>query len=890
MPRFIVDKQTIDDLNIFGKHGKNSVYALFNVTHTRGGASLMEEMFRNPMCDPSEIRTRSEAIRYFYEREMAFPFSTEIFDIIDTYLSNVDKRTQLAPEDDNLKRKVSNLLGADTDFEQLQKGVVSVIEFICSLKDLYESTPDDSPYRPVISVVKPLLDEETIQFVYEQKGKKKLSYQQVSAYDRILRFSQREQIKKALHSVYVLDVFLSAARVAHKNNFSFAEVVESDRKTIELTKVFHPLVKGAIANSISVNPDKNVIFLTGANMAGKSTFMKTFSIAIYLAHMGFPVPAQKMRFTAQGGMFTTINLADNINMGYSHFYAEVKRIKTVAKEVGQARDLIVIFDELFRGTNVKDAFDATIAVTEAFACNRNSMFVISTHIIEAADVLKKDCDNINYLYLPTVMENGKPRYTYQLEEGVTADRHGMIIVRNEKILDILDGKETMPVNPEEMAGGTKGDFKADRQTLEDLNITGRYKLNSIFNLFDQTRTRGGGKLLERMFMTPMTDSEAINARSAIFEHFKTNNIAFPLDMEEFDVAEAYMEGTDCGSSVQSLSTLSKHKLMGKTANVDDYAELVKGASATVNVLKKLKEFVDSTPSGPCKARFDEMSSLLSAKDLQFTEVSDNLIKFHKVHYCLKHLKYNEVKKVLDFVYELDLYTGVADVARDRGFCRAEAVEGENLLELRQVYHPRLRDAVANDISIDTNDNLFFLTGANMAGKSTLMKSVSIALYLAHMGFPVAAASMRFSVLDGMYTSINVSDNLNVGYSHFYAEVMRVKNVAAAVSSGKKLLVVFDELFKGTNVKDAYDATVAVIQAFAAKRHCTYVVSTHITEAGHYLQEHVDNIQCRYVPTEVIDGVPKYLYVLRDGISSDRHGMMIVKNERIIETIKERNLA
>ncbi len=75
--------------------------------------------------------------------------------------------------------------------------------------------------------------------------------------------------------------------------------------------------------------------------------------------MGFPVPASGMEFSVQSGMFTTINLPDNINMGYSHFYAEVMRVKKVAESGGILKNLIVIFDELFRGTNVKDAYEAT---------------------------------------------------------------------------------------------------------------------------------------------------------------------------------------------------------------------------------------------------------------------------------------------------------------------------------------------------------------------------------------------------------------------------------------------------------------------------------------------------------------------------------------------------
>ncbi|MNL34894.1 DNA mismatch repair protein MutS [compost metagenome] len=153
--------------------------------------------------------------------------------------------------------------------------------------------------------------------------------------------------------------------------------------------------------------------------------------------MGFPIPAVSMEFSALDGLFTTINLPDDIGMGASHFYAEVLRAKKMAIEVKNKR-LFILFDELFRGTNVKDACEATIAFTTAFAAKRNSIFVISTHIIEAGEVLKETCSNVNFTYMPTIMNGNRPVYTYRLQQGITSDRHGMIIIKNEGILDILE--------------------------------------------------------------------------------------------------------------------------------------------------------------------------------------------------------------------------------------------------------------------------------------------------------------------------------------------------------------------------------------------------------------------------------------------------------------------
>ena len=172
-------------------------------------------------------------------------------------------------------------------------------------------------------------------------------------------------------------------------------------------------------------------------MAGKSTFMKSFGVAVYMAHIGFPVAAEKMEFTVQDGLYTSINVSDNLNMGYSHFYAEVLRVKFVASEVAAGKNMVIILDELFKGTNVKDAYDATVAVIEAFSIHQNCSFIISTHILEAGQTLHEKCPHFKFAYLPTVMEGRIPRYTYRLTDGITADRHGMQIITNEHIVDII---------------------------------------------------------------------------------------------------------------------------------------------------------------------------------------------------------------------------------------------------------------------------------------------------------------------------------------------------------------------------------------------------------------------------------------------------------------------
>ena len=140
------------------------------------------------------------------------------------------------------------------------------------------------------------------------------------------------------------------------------------------------------------------------------------------------------------GLITTINLPDNFGAGYSHFYTEVKRVKFVAERIRQRDRLLVIFDELFRGTNVKDAYEGSLRVVQAFTDINKGFFIISTHIVEAAKDLAT-YKNIQFNYLPTEMINGKPVFDYRLREGITDDRIGLWILENEGVFSVLKGTQ-----------------------------------------------------------------------------------------------------------------------------------------------------------------------------------------------------------------------------------------------------------------------------------------------------------------------------------------------------------------------------------------------------------------------------------------------------------------
>lgn len=434
-------------------------------------------------------------------------------------------------------------------------------------------------------------------------------------------------------------------------------------------------------------------------------------------------------------------------------------------------------------------------------------------------------------------------------------------------------------------------FLIDKQTVDELNLMGRFRQGSVSHLFNRVKTRGGEQLLDGMFRHLLADAQAINRRSSILSFFQSARLVFPFDVQQVTLMREYHDTATPGNGLLVLGDTLIKKMLSSLTRDERYKKMVQGLQATIVTLQKCNAFVQSVPSAShaYAHRIHAVQQMLARKELvrlRETNIYQSLSvkKLSYYNHLLKTVLNKEMQELLNFIYEVDLYIAVSDVARAKGFSYARALAPEeNLLSAKGLAHPCIDKAIGNNLELNVQNNVLFLTGANMAGKSTLMKAVGINFYLAHMGFPVAATEMVFSVREGMYSSINVADNIGLGYSHFYAEVVRVKQAAMAAASGKRLLLMFDELFKGTNVKDAYDGTLAVTKGFAHYQDCLFIVSTHIIEVAAALNEE-DNVQFVYMPT-IMDGlVPRYTYKLEKGITEDRQGMMIINNEGILELL------
>ena len=434
---FLMDRQTFVDLEILEVKGtKKSVFKFFDRAISHGGREALLDMFYSPLSDIQQIRERQELIRYVCMEKLSVSIDKYLLDFIELYLE-ISNKPVIVSRFDAWHKALKYALQPSTDYYIIQRGVKSVIEF---LQELYayatENQGQQHPHlleKQLAFIAESIKDSEFRQII--GFNTKKISIINRERFDHIFRYHGYERLKQILKIIYQIDAFRAVAATIAESGYVFPEIIED--KTIEITGLYHPFVKNAVANDVRVVEDGNLFFVTGANMSGKSTFLKAFGVAVYLAHLGFPVAAASMRTGVFNGMFSTINIADNLNKGYSHFYTEVLRVKKVAEEINRTKNLVVIFDELFRGTNVKDAYDASLAIISAFASVKGSVFLVSTHIMEVADKLKK-LKNIRFGYFHTDIEGKTFVNSYHLLEGVTDKRLGMLIIENERIIETIN--------------------------------------------------------------------------------------------------------------------------------------------------------------------------------------------------------------------------------------------------------------------------------------------------------------------------------------------------------------------------------------------------------------------------------------------------------------------
>jgi DNA mismatch repair ATPase MutS len=445
---FEVDTQTWKDIDLFDQGRAGPLFSFFCRVKTAGGADALERMLKSPSNQLALLEGRRDVIRFFRDAGVDLPIGREQLKKVEHYLSSLFPHFP-GSWSGILIFCIRKQVRKGRGFFTMIQGIRTTVSLLRHLFQLRQNWLDRS-CPPMLSEALEGLPE----LIADQKvrdlllgASRYLTRMDLARCDRYFRGPGKVFLRRLLQLLYEWDAYEAVAAVAQQHDLCFPQYdgYDAAEPVIEVRGLFPPLVANAACNDFELGGETNLCVISGAGMAGKSTFLKSFGLAVYLAHVGFPVPARSLRTAVFNGLITTINLGDSIGQGYSRCYAEVSRVKDTLRHIKERRRLLVIFDELFRGTPVKDAGVASGQVIDALAGIGDSLFLVSTPIVEVADGLQGNL-NIRFACFESTMEGGVPWYSYRLHEGVSNERMGMSLLRSEGVLEMLEDMQMRHVS------------------------------------------------------------------------------------------------------------------------------------------------------------------------------------------------------------------------------------------------------------------------------------------------------------------------------------------------------------------------------------------------------------------------------------------------------------
>lgn len=438
----------------------------------------------------------------------------------------------------------------------------------------------------------------------------------------------------------------------------------------------------------------------------------------------------------------------------------------------------------------------------------------------------------------------------------------------------------------------------DKQTLADLNVTNkRYK--DMVDFFDCTVTLGGRDMLYSYFLEPLSSKCEIESRQHLILFMQKVDISDLLDKYMMQDLEQYLalpqepySPSRASYYLEMLSTnflsldFKRHEILVKRS-IHEIAKIIDGlaiflASArskdhTLSILEEYCMHLDCVLEDIDRDEFIQLLNNRFSKELMI-----------KYDYLFRNIKRNVIREVFHVLYHLDALLSVAKCIKGKDLVFPEIDEqiaGPDMISIRGAYNLFIEGAIKNDVEIKRETNLWYLTGANMTGKSTLLKTIGSCVYLAHLGFPVPADAMKTVLFDGIMATINLGDNLSTGASHFFNEVLRVKHLAKLLASGKHMFVLMDELFKGTNHRDASQATLELVNGLKDYRHSVFLLSSHITEICPILQKGRTALKHLEAQLDEQRGII-FTFQLLDGTAEEKLGMWLLRKERVFEILRK----
>lgn len=263
------------------------------------------------------------------------------------------------------------------------------------------------------------------------------------AFDQLARDAAKSSLVRLLQCAGRVEALWSVGVATTEHGWTYPR----PSSQLRAVGLYHPFLgRSAVAYDLHLDDRVRVCFITGPNMAGKSTFLKATAMAVLLAHTGSGVPAASMEFVPVGTVFSSVQIVDNLTAGESFYLAEVRRMGALAAALDRHGSAVAVIDEPFRGTNVHDAAEATLAVITRLAAHPAALVLVASHLGEVVPTIVGD-PRIKLFYFAADVTGDQPRFDYLLRDGVSEQRLGMTLLRQEGVLDHLERSVTRRMAP-----------------------------------------------------------------------------------------------------------------------------------------------------------------------------------------------------------------------------------------------------------------------------------------------------------------------------------------------------------------------------------------------------------------------------------------------------------
>ena len=433
-----VDKTTLNDLSIFQHEEELSVFHHLNFTHTNEGREYLRYLLGKPLTTIADITDTQKAIQYLQQVQMQWPQSITngtVMVIEKFYETPLDS----FPAQPNAFNSLMYKVFSGPDYSLTKYSVGHFIGFVKGMQEvgILLAASQSHKLQNMAGRIKIILNKPVVQEMLQWQKHQPLPPAKALHFALFLRHKFKQESYELIDLYSRLDAYLSMAIASSKYGFYFPAIEDASQPYVAATGLYHILLQQPVSYDVVLDQQRNFLFLTGANMAGKSTFIKALGISVYLAHLGMGVPAQHMRLSLFDGILSNIQVVDNILKGESYFFNEVQRIKKTIEKISDGKKWLILIDELFKGTNVQDAMKCSTVVIEGLRKMHNALFILSTHLYEIGENLRQ-YPNIQFKYFETNVAEDQLVFSYQLKDGISNDRLGYIILKREGVAAMLE--------------------------------------------------------------------------------------------------------------------------------------------------------------------------------------------------------------------------------------------------------------------------------------------------------------------------------------------------------------------------------------------------------------------------------------------------------------------